>query len=1524
MKLHVRPSNCPLLMTMVSLAIPASSGQMQPASAPGLNGVTPVALDRATPGPIRGISVSPAQMRVFAGGTLALSAVSDGASITDVAEWSVTGSGSVSRGGVYTAAEFAGTDRITATYEGHRATAAVQVVARPAGGSAVSLLAANAGSAAHDVFGVSIAIADTARQDPRALFKSLRVMFTPEAHGVTAEAGVCEVYWDSGLQHVSVVTDAGTINSSEFSANARADEISGTEANSQCTLFARAGRVNSTPGGAVIDVSFELAFLPTFAGPKNIYATYELSTGERQTARSAWTQVGEWTVPAYLQPDVRIQAPLAGASVSGLVSIKGVAVDNLVRPESPVDRSSLKVYVDNVLVSNGGVAYNLADESNSCTTGLGALSPVYGLTAKYGAPYVAPGCPDVGFSFSWDSASVPNGLHTVTVTAADSDPGGAHTGAWSTTVQVNNPGGGSAAIGQKPAGSVAAAPARRAISGSAHALSVSGAGAYTYFRSLTINHTNVPNTDQSNFPVLVSITDPLLKSVSNGGHVASASGYDLIFTSDSGCASRLNFEVENWSAVTGQLTAWVSVSVLSHTADTTIYLCYGNASITTDQSNKTAVWDPGYKAVYHLSQNPGGAAPQLLDSTVNGVNLIMGNQYAPPPVSAAGEIAGSVYFPWAGEYHGNYASSGSVSSGVGSGARTVSTWMNFNTLPVPSTGVVGAIPLPTQQSVFTLGTGPNNTLELFVLQQWIGINIDAPNAIVAGSWYYVVGSFDGTTYQLYVNGVPVASAAAGGNVPADAPIYLGLGYYQYFSDVQLDETRFSSTARSADWIATEYNNQSNPSSFYSVGAETASSTTTSIAAANASATYSLASQSITLKASVTSPSGNVNTGTVTFVMQQGSTAAATATANAVSNGLASATMTLPAGMPAGSYSFCATYNAAGALASSIDCTHVLTVKQAASATSAANVTSAFSGNAQAVKLSATVTSPVGSVSEGAVTFTITQGSATVGAPVTSGTVSAGAASATYTLPGNTAPGRYTIVALYNTGGNFAVSSDSAHTLTVQAGSYQYSRSLTINHTKVPNTNRSNFPVLVNITDPLLMSTSNGGHVASPNGYDMIFTSDARCTTKLNHEVEAWSGLTGQFTAWVNVPTLSHTADTVIYLCYGNAAVVTSQSNKTAVWDGNYKAVYHLSQNPAGAAPQLLDSTSNAVNLAMANNYGPASASEPGVIGNSVYLPWAGEYHGNSAGSKSVNSGTGSGARTVSTWMNFHTLPAPSSGVVGTIPLPAQNNVFTLGTGPNNNLELFVLQQWIGINIDAPVSVTPGSWYYVAGSFDGKTYRLYVNGVQVASAVANGNVPADAPVSLGLGYYQYFSDVQLDETRFSSSARAADWIATEYNNQSSPSTFLSVGTETASSSTTGGGPIPFNGAITGVTSTQALLSFTVTDPVACSIAVYTDAARTIPAHDTDARALPRRHRLQPRRKRRQRALRERRPWQPDGTTRSRYQGVFTGVGAANPVLGHHRGSDQLADAELHIHHGGDTFRTDLERSFAISRTVDFAH
>ena len=207
--------------------------------------------------------------------------------------------------------------------------------------------------------------------------------------------------------------------------------------------------------------------------------------------------------------------------------------------------------------------------------------------------------------------------------------------------------------------------------------------------------------------------------------------------------------------------------------------------------------------------------------------------------------------------------------------------------------------------------------------------------------------------------------------------------------------------------------------------------TTSTVAVNASASFSSSSQNVTLSATVTSGSGAVNTGTVTFTVKQGATVIGTpVTSGTVSSGAASATFVLPGGTAAATYTIVAAFNGTTNLSTSSDSAHTLTVGASSTTTLAANATASFSSSPQNVTLSATVTSTGGTVNVGTVTFTVTQGATTIGTPVTSGTVTGGSASATFALPANSAAGTYTITAVYNAAGGFATSSDNTHTLTV--------------------------------------------------------------------------------------------------------------------------------------------------------------------------------------------------------------------------------------------------------------------------------------------------------------------------------------------------------------------------------------------------------------------------------------------------------------------------------------------------------------
>jgi hypothetical protein len=148
--------------------------------------------------------------------------------------------------------------------------------------------------------------------------------------------------------------------------------------------------------------------------------------------------------------------------------------------------------------------------------------------------------------------------------------------------------------------------------------------------------------------------------------------------------------------------------------------------------------------------------------------------------------------------------------------------------------------------------------------------------------------------------------------------------------------------------------------------------------------------------------------------------------------------------------------------------------------------------------------------------------------------------------------------------------------------WSYRKEITIDSSKVvvgcPNevTDLTDFAVLISITgDDDLKTTANGGHVVHPNGYDIIFrASDG--TTQLDHEVEQYDGSAtgGTLVAWVRIPTLSGSPDTTIYLYYGDSSITSPTQNPTGVWDSNFTGIWHLKEDPSGAAPQMKDSTTN--------------------------------------------------------------------------------------------------------------------------------------------------------------------------------------------------------------------------------------------------------------------------------------------------------------------------------------------------------------
>lgn len=326
-------------------------------------------------------------------------------------------------------------------------------------------------------------------------------------------------------------------------------------------------------------------------------------------------------------------------------------------------------------------------------------------------------------------------------------------------------------------------------------------------------------------------------------------------------------------------------------------------------------------------------------------------------------------------------------------------------------------------------------------------------------------------------------------------------------------------------------------------------------------------------------------------------------------------------------------------------------------------------------------------------------------------------------------------------------------------SWGFRRKLTIDNTKVSgSSDLANFPVLVSFSSDTNLSAN-----AKTDGSDILFTDTKG--QQLTHEIEYYSA--GTLVAWVKIPSLSATADTVIYMYYGNSSA-SGLENKTAVWSSDYRGVWHLSETSG----QHQDSTSNtnnstAVTVATQGSAtGKIGGADDFASGNEVVI----------ADSDSLDI---SGSFTAQAWVKADTI-----GGNGT-----WNSIIYKGGNSNYFLELTNTDEidagfygggdWRSvITTNSPVST--GSFYHVAVVHDATadTIKTYVNGVEKGSVSGITQTPLvnTSTFTIGENFYNETFDGIIDEVRLSDAPKSVDWLLTEYNNQNSPTTFYATSHE----------------------------------------------------------------------------------------------------------------------------------------------------
>ncbi|MFX0047685.1 MAG: DUF2341 domain-containing protein, partial [Candidatus Hermodarchaeota archaeon] len=341
---------------------------------------------------------------------------------------------------------------------------------------------------------------------------------------------------------------------------------------------------------------------------------------------------------------------------------------------------------------------------------------------------------------------------------------------------------------------------------------------FTYYKTITIDHNKVAGSvEYYDFPVLISIMDTDLKTD------VQSDGDDIAFSTEN---IWLDHEIElfnqGFNSTHAQLISWVRVPTLSGITDTTIRMYYGNSSMSSRQ-NPSGVWEINHRGVWHLNEQSGGTNA-IIDSSSYSND---GTDVNSPLLAENGQIYNSIGFNDASGQRIEISDDTSLDI---SNQLTVEAWVNPNVATKWMTIV--------SKMDGAWGSGSVSNFDIYVAINDLGnfdIGLANPSdvsnewsssvSVSTGTWQHFVFTYQSSTStgRIFVNGVFMEQHNFGiGTLGTNAnPFYIGFNraWTGEVFDGLIDEVRISSIPRSAGWINTEYVNQNDPSSFYSIGSE---------------------------------------------------------------------------------------------------------------------------------------------------------------------------------------------------------------------------------------------------------------------------------------------------------------------------------------------------------------------------------------------------------------------------------------------------------------------------------------------------------------------------------------------------------------------------------------------------------------------------------------------------------------------------------------------------------------------------------
>lgn len=357
--------------------------------------------------------------------------------------------------------------------------------------------------------------------------------------------------------------------------------------------------------------------------------------------------------------------------------------------------------------------------------------------------------------------------------------------------------------------------------------------------------------------------------------------------------------------------------------------------------------------------------------------------------------------------------------------------------------------------------------------------------------------------------------------------------------------------------------------------------------------------------------------------------------------------------------------------------------------------------------------------------------------------------------------------------------------------YSYYREIVVDNTKViGSANHSNFTIVVSGVYSYLADTSNSGLVENPSGnLDIRF--ELAGGTKLSHAIIEWVNTTGKVVFAVKIPTLYYSSDTTIRMYYGNSSLSSSEADPTNAFISGTSLFMPLNES-SGTRYDIAGGNNTVTETSMGVGTGNLSTNAADFEGSSTPYSWV---KSNDNASLDITDNI-----TVTAWVKPESFIQWDCVVMKGRNASATNTTLNYGLEIGNGAGRFRMYWWDSagtLNQRETVStsvVSTGSWQFIGarGTFgDGSDFDLWYNSSTVSaqwylSGNNSNSVNANSDaLSIGARRVNDTPDGEFDGMiaflRIYNGILSDDWLQTEYNNQNSPSTFYSVGSEIAAPS-----------------------------------------------------------------------------------------------------------------------------------------------